>query len=141
MAKKAKTQSAAFDLAAFLAGVEDARRAEADHLVAIFASETGFAPRMWGPMVGFGRYDYVYDSGHAGQSLVVGFAPRKAELSLYGLTVGATAGALLARLGPHRLGKGSLYLRRLAAVDETVLRALIRAGVDDTRARWPVHPA
>ena len=141
MAKKAKTQSAAFDLAAFLAGVEDARRAEAERLVAIFAEETGFAPRMWGPMVGFGRYDYVYDSGHAGQSLVVGFAPRKAELSLYGLTVGATAGALLARLGPHRLGKGCLYLRRLAAVDETVLRALIRAGLADTRARWPVHPA
>ena len=87
-------------------------------------------------MVGFGRYVYRCDSGHGGESLVVGFAPRKVELSLYGLS-GADQ-ALLVRLGSHRAGKGCVYVRRLAAVDEGVLRALIRAGVTAVSVRWPV---
>jgi hypothetical protein len=117
--------------------VEPARRDEAVRLLAIYAEETGWEPRLWGPsMVGFGRYVYRYDSGHGGESLVVGFSPRKAELSLYGL-LGADDG-LLAQLGPHRAGKGCLYVKRLAAVEEGALRGLIRAGVAETRKRWPV---
>jgi hypothetical protein len=92
-------------------------------------------------MVGFGRYAYRYDSGHGGESLVVGFSPRKAEMSLYGLIGGTEADGLLQRLGPHRAGKGCLYLKQLSSVDEAVLRDLIRAGVSETAARWPVSPA
>jgi Domain of unknown function (DU1801) len=103
----------------------------------VFGEVTGWEPRLWGPsMVGFGRYVYRYDSGHGGESLATGFSPRKAELSLYGL-LGADD-ALLAQLGPHRAGKGCLYVKRLAAVDEGVLRGLIRAGVAALSARWPV---
>lgn len=136
---EAKTKSAPLDREVWLAGVEPARRAEAERLLALFDAVTGWEPRLWGPsMVGFGRYAYRYDSGHGGESLVVGFSPRKTELSLYGL-LGADD-ALLARLGPHRAGKGCLYLKRLASVDEDALRALIREGVRDLAARWEVHP-
>lgn len=139
MAGDAKTKSAALDREAWLAGVDDQRRAEALRLLSIFGEVTGWEPRLWGPsIVGFGRYAYRYDSGHGGESLVVGFSPRKAELSLYGLTGGAEAEALLTRLGPHRAGKGCLYVKRLAAVEEGALRGLIRAGVAETRKRWPV---
>ena len=137
MGKEQKTKSAVLDREAWLAGVEEARRGEAERLMAIFAEETGWEPRLWGPsMVGFGRYEYRYDSGHGGDSLVVGFSPRKAELSLYGL-LGADD-ALLARLGPHRAGKGCLYVKRLVAVDQGVLRELIRGGGAETQGRWPV---
>lgn len=136
-----KTKSAPLDRLVWLAGVEPERRAEAERLLAIFAEVTGWEPQLWGPsMVGFGRYVYRYDSGHGGESLVVGFSLRKAELSLYGLIGGAETEALLARLGPHRAGKGCLYVKRLAAVDEAVLRALIRAGLENLARRWPVHP-
>ena len=137
---EAKTQSAAFDRETWLAGVDPARREEAERLLALFGEVTGWEPRIWGPsMVGFGRYVYRYDSGHTGESLATGFSPRKAELSLYGLIGGAGAEALLPLLGPHRAGKGCLYVRRLVAVDEGVLRALIRAGLDDLATRWPLH--
>jgi hypothetical protein len=46
----------------------------------------------------------------------------------------------LARLGPHRLGKSCLYIKRLAAVDEAVLAEIIRKGLDDLGSRWPVAP-
>lgn len=139
MANEAKTKSAALDRSVWLAGVEPKRQEEAERLLAIFGEVTGWEPRLWGPsMVGFGRYEYRYDSGHSGESLVVGFSPRAAEMSLYGVLQGTEA--LLPRLGPHRAGKGCLYVKKLAAVDAGVLREMILAGIADTRARWPVHP-
>jgi Domain of unknown function (DU1801) len=141
MAYDAKTQSAALDREVWLAGVEAARRDEAARLLVLFAEATGWEPRLWGPsMVGFGRYEYRYDSGHGGESLVVGFSPRKAEMSLYGLTSGAETERLLPTLGPHRMGQSCLYIKRLDRVDARVLHALIRAGVTDCQSRWPVHP-
>lgn len=141
MAYDAKTQSAALDREVWLAGVQDTRRDEAEQLLALFAEATGWEPRLWGPsMVGFGRYEYRYASGHDGESLVVGFSPRKAELSLYGLTSGAEAEGILPTLGPHRMGKSCLYIKRLDRVDTRVLGRLIRAGVADCQLRWPVHP-
>jgi Domain of unknown function (DU1801) len=141
VAYDAKTKSAALDREVWLAGVEDKRQDEAGRLLTIFAAVTGWEPRLWGPsMVGFGRYVYRYESGHGGESFATGFSPRKAELSLYGLLGAPETEALLARLGPHRVGKGCLYVKRLAAVDEAVLRELIRAGLEDLGRKWEVAP-
>ncbi len=139
MATEAKTKSAPLDRDVWLAGVDPGRRAEAERLLAVFGEVTGWEPRLWGPsMVGFGRYVYRYDSGHGGESLATGFSPRKAELSVYILPGYADFGAILNRLGPHRLGKACLYIRRLDAVDEGVLHELIREGLKALSARWPV---
>ena len=138
----AKTSQDSADIDVFLAAVTPAeRQAEAHRLVQIFSEETGYPSRIWtGGMVGFGRYAYRYASGHAGECLATGFAPRKAELSVYILPGYANAGDLLARLGKHRMGKACLYLRHLNAVDETVLRALIRSGLADLGRRWTITP-
>lgn len=136
-------RSGALDPGTWLAAVEPERREEAARLLAIFAEETGWEPRTWGPggsQAGFGRYVYRYDSGHGGEGHVVGFLPRKPEISLYGLTSAPGAAARLERLGRHRAGKSCLYVKRLAGVDEAVLREMIRAGVEETKGRWPVYP-
>ncbi len=84
---------------------------------------------MWGPtIVGFGQYHYRYGTGREGDSAAVGFSPRKASLSLYGLTYGPEAADLLPRLGKHKMGAGCLYINKLSDVDEAVLTELIRAG-------------
>ena len=141
MAKEAKTKSAPLDRDAWLAGIDPKRRAEAERLLTIFGEVTGWEPRLWGPsMVGFGRYAYRYDSGHSGESLATGFAPRKAEISVYLMPGYGDFGPILARLGPHRMTKACLYIRRLSAVDEGVLRELIRAGLEDLEQRWDMHP-
>jgi hypothetical protein len=137
----AKTTSAPLDATAWLAGVEETRRDEAQRLLTLFSSVTGWEPRLWGPSIlGFGRYDYRYDSGHSGQSLATGFSPRKAEISVYILPGYADFGPILSRLGPHRVGKSCLYIKRLDRIDETVLAELIRAGLDDLARRWTIHP-
>jgi Domain of unknown function (DU1801) len=144
MAGESGTRHTPLDRVAWLMAVGPDRREEAERLLTIFGAETGWEPQAWGPggtQAGFGRHVYRYDSGHGGEGHVVGFLPRKPEISLYGLTSAPEAGALLGRLGKHRAGRSCLYVKRLAAVDEAVLRALIRAGVAETRARWPVFPA
>ena len=136
-----KTQEWA-GVAEFLAAVEpEARRAEAARLDAIFREVTGWQPRMWGPsIVGYGRYAYSYDSGHSGVTMATGFSPRKAELVIYVLPGYEAFGPVLAELGPHRLGKSCLYLKRLAGTNEDALRHLILAGLDDLGRRWTLEP-
>ncbi len=141
MARQQKTQSAPFDRPAWEAGLEPARRAEGAALLALFSRATGWEPRLWGgAMVGFGRYAYRYASGRAGDSLATGFAARKAEWSVYIMPGYADHGPILARLGPHRMGKSCLYLRRLDRVDMGALEDLFRAGLADLARHWPVYP-
>lgn len=127
----------------FLATVEPARRREDGLcLLELFKDVTGFEPVMWGPsIIGFGRYHYVYDSGREGDFLATGFSPRKANLSIYIMPGYQDYSAILARLGKHKIGKSCLYVTRLDQIDLDVLAELIRAGLADLDARWPVHPA
>ncbi|MET7328182.1 DUF1801 domain-containing protein [Nonomuraea sp. NPDC005650] len=112
----------------FLAAVSDTRRrADAERLRAILSEVTGEPAVMWGPsIVGFGSYRYTYASGRTGDWPLAGFSPRKQQLVVY--LVGGFEerhASVLARLGPHRAGKGCLYLKRLDDVDESALRELI----------------
>ena len=91
---------------------------------------------IWGTgLVGFGSYAYTYVTGRSGEWFAVGFAPRKQALTLYVMDGFGDYEALLARLGPHKTGKSCLHLKRLADVDEDVLRELIRRSLAHTRPR------
>jgi hypothetical protein len=138
-----KTQPTEADVAAFLSAVEpERRRLDALRLDAIFQEVTGWPPAMWGPtIVGYGRYHYRYESGRTGDFLATGFAPRKANLSIYVMPGYAEFGEILGRLGKHKMGKSCLYVTKLADVDEAVLAELIRAGLDDLAAKWEVRPS
>lgn len=126
-----KTKPNDGDVEAFLAAVPDARR-RSDSLVLLdlFRTVTGAPPKMWGTaIVGFGDYHYAYASGREGDWFVTGFSPRKQNLTLYCMGGYEPHGAVLARLGKHKLGKGCLYINRLQDVDLDVLRELITTTV------------
>ena len=128
MAESQKTRPTGEGVATFLAGVPDrARREDARTLCALLADWTGERPVLWGTsIVGFGSYQNRYESGHEGTAPLVGFSPRKANLVVY--LVGGFEdryAKLLERLGPHKTGKGCLYLKRLHDVDHNVLRQLV----------------
>src|ERR1700757_1213563 len=116
----------------FLARVPDGRRREdTRRLCAMMQQITGEPPAMWGSsIVGFGTYHSRYASGHEGDSALASFSPRRQHLVVY--LVGEFADrhqAALARLGPHKTGKGCLYIRRLDDVDLDALRELIDRSV------------
>ena len=136
-----KTKPTDVTVADFLAAADPGKRADALVLDALFRRVTGFVPRMWGPtMVGYGRYDYVYASGHGGSAMATGFSPRKAEHSIYALSGYADQGAQLARLGKHRIGKACLYVKRLSDIDLVVLEEMIGLGLADLGKRWVITP-
>ena len=122
-----KTKPTSVSVAAFVdALANDTRKSDAKALIKLMQSATGEKPRMWGPsIIGFGSYHYRYDSGREGDSLIVGFSPRKAELVLYGVTGALEAAPLLTKLGKHSMGKGCLYIKKLEDVDTTVLKEMI----------------
>lgn len=123
-----KTQPTDADVTAFLDAVPDARRRAEGHAVrALMERVTGQPAVMWGPsMVGFGSYRYQ-GRASSGDWFVVGFSPRKAALTIYGVYDGyGPADPLFEHLGPHSTGKGCLYLKRLDAVDPEVLERLVR---------------
>lgn len=49
-------------------------------------------------------------------------------------------GAIMERLGKHKLGKSCLYVNKLSDTDLNVLEELINAGLKDLDKIWTVHP-
>jgi hypothetical protein len=104
--------------------------ADAKILMAMFKRVTKQAPKMWGPsIVGYGSYSYRYDSGHAGESCITGFAVRGKEFVIYLVAQSENQSDLLAKLGKHKMGKSCLYFKRLAEIDMKVLEALVAQSV------------
>ena len=131
-----KTKRNDASVEAFLGAVDnEVRRADARAVLAMMEEVTGERASMWGAsIVGFGSYRCHYPSGRELDWFLVGFAPRKASLTLY-LTAGFLRyRELLGRLGKHRTGKSCLYINRLGDVDIEVLRTLVTASVAAVRA-------
>jgi hypothetical protein len=105
-------------------------------LMTLFEQVTQEPPKMWGPsIVGYGSYNYRYESGRTGTSCLTGFAIRGRELVIYLVAESPEQQTLLAKLGKHKLGKACLYFKRLADLDLQVLEALISASVAETKRR------
>ena len=134
-----KTQETDASVDAFLAGVADeGQRRDADTLIALMQRLSGYPPRLWGPsIIGFGSYHYKYDSGREGDSLRIGFSPRKGQTVLYIVDGFPRHADIMARLGKHKTGKSCLYIKRLSDVDGTVLEELCKASLAWMATRYP----
>ena len=117
-----KTQATDASVDTFLAKVEpEQRRADGRVLLGMMARITGEPPVLWGPsIIGFGNVHYRYESGREGDMCRIGFSPRRAQLVLYFAASLPGRDALLSRLG-----KGCLYITKLADVDRAALEDLI----------------
>jgi hypothetical protein len=129
-----KTRPTDVPVADFIAAVDNPRRrADAEVMQALLSEMTGVAPVMWGPsIIGYGSY-----KGPTGDWPRIGFSPRKAQLVLYLMGDFDAREALIARLGKVSTKGGCLYINRLDAVDEGVLRELVAASLAHMRARYP----
>ena len=84
-------------------------------------------PKMWGSsMIGFGKMRYKSPAtGREVDWFKIGFAPRKANISLH-LTLDIQKHAeALKKLGKHKTGVGCLYINKLEDVDLKVLEKMI----------------
>ncbi len=125
-----KTKPTAVSVDAFLKKVADAQqREDAFKIVDLMKDITGLEPKMWGPsIVGFGQYHYKYASGHEGDCCLIGFSPRKGQMSLYFMPGLERFESHLKKLGKYKTGKACLYIKKLADIDLAVLREMIEIG-------------
>lgn len=128
-----KTKSTTKSVDDFLNSVADEqRRKDCFRVLEIMKAETKTAPAMWGSgIVGFGRYQYKYESGTKGEWFLVGFSPRKQDLTLYIMSGLERYPALLEKLGKHKIGKSCLYIKKLEDVDVPILKQLIKKSLAD----------
>ena len=115
----------------FLEGVTDEqKRNDCFEILKLMKQVTKEEPKMWGSsIVGFGSYHYKGKSGREGDWMLIGFSPRKQNLTLY-LTGGFEAHAdLLKKLGKFKTSVGCLYIKTLDDVDKKVLKDLVTASV------------
>lgn len=123
----------------FLAAIpNEARRADCEQLCELMSKIVGEPAAMWGTnIVGFGSYTYTYASGRTGDWPLIAFSPRKTDLTLYVMPGFDEIADDLAKLGPHKIGKSCLYVKRLADLDGKVLAKICRDSVRVMRKRYP----
>jgi len=131
-----KTRPTSESVEKFLNSIADEqRRKDCFRVLDIMKTVTKTEPTMWGTsIIGFGRHQYKYESGTRGEWPLVGFSPRKNDLTLYLMSGFCRYSELLNKLGKHKTGKGCLYIRKLEDVDQSTLKKLIKQSVADIRA-------
>jgi hypothetical protein len=123
-----KTKPTSQSAEEFLNTIEpEQKRKDGLALLEMFQTTTSEKPVMWGTsIVGFGRYHYKSArSKQEGDWLLVGFSPRKQNLTLYVMAGNEDKKELFNKLGKHKASGGCLYINRLSDVDQSVLVELI----------------
>lgn len=129
---KNKTTESEISVIDFINSYVDNEQKKADsfRLIDLMREWSGFEPKMWGPtIIGFGSYHYKYESGHEGDSPLIGFSPRKAEFSLYVYSPTEKSKDLLDDLGKFKIGKVCIYVKKLSDINIETLEKLSKITI------------
>lgn len=123
-----KTKPTSASVEDFINAVTDEqKRKDCFVLLEMMKKATGEEPVLWGSsIIGFGNKRYKSPAtGREVDWLVIGFAPRKANISLYLMMDIKKQAAVLEKLGKHKTGVGCLYINKLKDIDLKVLKGMI----------------
>jgi Domain of unknown function (DU1801) len=126
-----KTKKTELSVEAFIKKIPDAQKQkDAFTIIELMEKATKAKGKMWGSaIIGFGDQHLKYESGRELDWFVMGFSPRKQNLTLYISGTVEKQQALLKKLGKHKTGKGCLYINKLEEVDMDVLKEIISKGI------------
>ena len=123
-----KTKPTSSSVEAFINNVtNEQKRKDSFVLLEIMKKATGEEPVLWSnSIIGFGIKRYKSPStGREVDWLLIGFSPRKTNLSLYLMMNLKENAAALKKLGKHKAGVGCIYINKLDDIDLKVLREMI----------------
>ena len=137
--QKNKAAGIVISVTNFINAVKDeTKRKDSHSLIDIIKKQTGLEPKMWGPsIVGFGNYHYKYDSGHEGDSPLVGFSPRVSAITLYFSGDFEERHHLLEKFGKHTTGKGCIYVKKLNDINIETLEKMIAMQIKHINKLYP----
>lgn len=127
-----KTKPTVMSVAEFISNIsEEQKRKDCLVILELMKKATGEEPVLWGNgTIGFGNLRYKSPAtGREVDWFKIGFAARKANLSLHLTMDIQKQAAMLERLGKHKTGVGCLYINKLSDVDINVLNEMIVLSV------------
>ena len=121
-----KTKPTKDSVAVFLNKIEDQQvRDDCFEIIEMMGKVSNFEPIMWGSaIIGFGTHHYVYESGREGDTVVIGFSPRKQNITIYLMGGVKNVEDELSTLGKYKTGKGCLYIKSLSDVNAELLKKI-----------------
>jgi hypothetical protein len=135
--KTTETENSVLD---YLATIKnEKRRKDCSSIIDLITKQTGLEPKMWGTsIVGFGIYNYKYESGHEGSAPLTGIASRANAITLYLGSGFDKREELLSKFGKYKAGKGCIYIQKLEDIDTSILAGMVKNSVAHTRKQYPV---
>lgn len=131
MSYEPKTKPTDADVEKFLNKTDDKRKEDVFKIHAMMQEITGDKGKMWGSsIVGYGKSSYTTADGKEHEWMATGFSPRKQSITIYIMTGFDRYQELLDKVGKHTTGKSCFYIKRLADIDEDVLREMIKLSVE-----------
>lgn len=132
-----KTQPTKVSVTTFLNKIQDKQlRADCFAIVEMMQKASKSAPVMWGSaIIGFGTYHYVYESGREGDMPIIGFSPRKQNISIYLMGGFDEIEDELSTLGKHKTSKCCLYIKSLGDVNPGVLEKIFIKSFKEGKRR------
>jgi uncharacterized protein DUF1801 len=132
-----KTKPTKGNVTAFLRKIKDERlRDDCFAILKMMQEVSNCEPVMWGSaIIGFGTYHYVYESGREGDMVVIGFSPRKQNISIYLMGGLNKVQEELSKLGKYKTGKGCLYIKSLSDVNAEVLKKIFAKALKEAHRK------
>jgi hypothetical protein len=137
--EKNKTIETENSVADFLVTISDVKRREDCMLIiGLLSKVSGFEPKMWGTsIIGFGIYNYKYESGHAGNAPLAGLASRKNAITVYMASSFDLREELLSQLGKHKSSKACIYIQKLEDIDINILSQIVEKSIEHIKQTYP----
>jgi hypothetical protein len=129
---KIKTQQNTASVEDFINNVKDEQqRKDSIVIIEMMKKASGEEPKMWGAsLIGFGNKRYKSpNTGREVDWFLIGFSPRKANLSLHLVFDINQYSDTLLKLGKFKTGAGCLYINKLTDIDIEVLEKLIKVAL------------
>ncbi len=127
-----KTKPTTTNVKDYLNSIKDEqKRKDSFVLLELMKKASGEEPKIWGTsLIGFGNKRYKSPTtGREVDWFLIGFAPRKANLSLY-LSINIEERKIaLKKLGKHKTDGGCIYINKLEEIDIKILNGMIEASL------------
>jgi len=127
-----KTKQTSASVEDFIDAVKDEqKRKDSFVLLDLMKKASGEDAKMWGgSIIGFGNKRYKSPtSGREVDWFLIGFSPRKANLSLYLMINHKEHESAIKKLGKHKTAGGCIYINKLEDIDLNVLKGMIDASL------------
>lgn len=137
MTDKSKSTQNNTSVKEYIDSLNDEQTAKDSHvLIKMMQHISGHKPKLWNVgTVGFDTYHYKYDSGREGDSLIIGFYPRKGKITVYLMDGTARYSGLLAKLGKHTATGYCIYIKRLGDIELPILEQILQQSYENIKSQ------